>query len=74
MNYSNMLESFLDKKLFITNTNLFFSNNIDTNVIENLRTEKVTIMGFSRKNLVGLNFNPEVILKSNNVDIIKIKY
>lgn len=74
MNYTNVSEGYLDKKIFITNKNLFFSNDINTSQTENLRVEKVTIQTFSKKNLIGLNLGSEVMIKANNTETVKIKY
>lgn len=74
MNYENISEGFLDKKLFITATNLFYSNDIYVDQSENLRVEKTTLRRFSKKNLIGLTTNPEVFFKSNSTETIQIKY
>lgn len=74
MNYTNVSEGYLDKKIFITNKNLFFSNDINTSQTENLRVERVTIQTFSKKNLIGFNLGSEVMIKANNTETVKIKY
>lgn len=74
MYYTNISEGFLDKKLFVTNKNLFFSNGSDISQFNNTRIERVIIQTFSRKIFIGLNTNPEVMIKQNDTPITKIKY
>jgi hypothetical protein len=74
MDYTNVSEGFLDKKIFVTNKNLFFSNDPNTSQIENIRIERVTIQKFFKKNLLGLSINPEIMIKQSATPTTQIKY
>jgi len=65
----------LNKHIFVTLSNLFYSTNIDSSQTENLHRETSTIIRYKNINRINLALDETTPFKSTKIDeLITIKY